>query len=243
MLPDITPSPPSNIADNDALYLRIREGDESAIGEMIERNIPLVLSRVVNFRNSYTRFRHLNDDLVGEGLAALTNTVMSFAQSETHKPTGRIVFEVDCALGNYIDSEIGGGMVSSRGIRRLRVTGQPLPNRLNFDTHRPPPDLWNDNGREPLKQDGAETRFTPTRHDPKLRDRLSHQDITGETMMLDTILGCCECEEDEMIVQLRIKGYVDEEIASQMGISRRTVCARRQSIEQRFNECLQNDDQ
>jgi len=252
----------SNVDANVALYHRIRGGDKAAISEMIERNMPLVVSRVGNFLNSYRKYRHLNDDLIGEGYMALTTAVNSFVTDAAAKPTGKIVFRIDKALGDYIDSEVGAGQMSVRTVQRRRSQSKSLPNQLPFDIDNPPANLWPQaDGRVIRKQivdegegwdklgshdhadhttdqlAGATRMRNVSQADAKelIRSQV-HPDTTPETDLLDTILACCECEEDEMIVSLRLKGYVDAEIGEQMGISQQTVNIRRKAIEQRYEE-------
>ncbi len=258
---NITTTPPTD-EENAALYARIKTGDKSAIKEMIERNIPGVLACVGSFVQSYHRFKHLHEDLVGEGLMALTKTVNSFTDITVEKhPSGRIVFEIDRALGDYVDAEIGSGMLSARSVRGYRKNEDALPSQLPFDVNDPPANIWNKvDGRVVKKaivdpQDGVmhqlahaahrvEVQTDNADHDCRLetndaRQLVSHYEQTNSHSvheLLDLILACCECEEDEQIVDLRSKGYTDAEVAEQMNLSRRTVCRRRERIEERFEK-------
>lgn len=259
MLAELSMTKPSNVTENDVLYHRIKGGDRAAIDEMIERNIPLVKSRVGNFLKSYRRFDHLQDDLVGEGFLTLTKVVNSFVDTVTDKPTGRIIFELDKTLGGYVDSEIGAGMMSDRTLRRRRSDGVfAIPKKVPLNVNSPPANLWtradgrvirkqiveenvglyregmgNEVGNKLSIDNQSKLGTTDAR---ELIESFSQHDSTPEYELLDTILACCECEEDQMIVNLRIKGYVDAEIGEQLNISRRTVCMRREEIEKRFNE-------
>lgn len=58
-------------------------------------------------------------------------------------------------------------------------------------------------------------------------------DTRKEGDLLEAILGCCETDEERAIVDLRIKGYVDEEIASQLEISKTTIFMLRRELYQR----------
>ncbi len=252
-----TTKPPTD-AENTAMYQRIKSGDASAIPEMIERNMPGVMSRVGTFLQAFPRFSHLQEDLVSEGFLALTKTVQDFVNVTVEKhPSGRVVFEIDRALGNYVDSEVGAGMMSSRSVQRSRAEGEKLPERLLMSTDSPPTNLWTKADGRVLKKQILDENVAPTRSyqneeadtysnadkqcdlgrsDAKvLVERFSETDHTASADLLDSILACCECDEDEMIVTLRIKGYTDTEIGEQLNLSQQTVNVRRHSIETRFD--------
>lgn len=218
---------PSNVNENDALYRRIRLGDQSAVAEMIECNVPLVRSRVGAFLKDYRRFKYLFDDLVSEGNLALTRVVNSFSSADIEKPTGRIVSEIDYALSNYIDSEIGAGTMCGRTVQRYRAAGEHVPEQLSFDVADPPAYLWNTAELNPkVSEDDA----------GELISRYEVADNAPESDLLDMILGCCESEEEKTIVRLREQGITDKDIAERLGISRATVGRRRNAIEKRFDE-------
>lgn len=58
-------------------------------------------------------------------------------------------------------------------------------------------------------------------------------DTRKEADLLDAILDCCESDEERAIVDLRIKGYKDDEIASQLEISKTTIFMLRRQLYQR----------
>lgn len=59
------------------------------------------------------------------------------------------------------------------------------------------------------------------------------QDTRKEAELLELILDCCESEEERAIVDLRIKGYKDDEIASQLEMSKTAVFMLRRELYQR----------
>jgi RNA polymerase sigma factor (sigma-70 family) len=216
---------PSNVDENDALYRRIRSGDQSAVAEMIERNMPLVRSRVGAFLKDYRRFRHLFDDLIGVGSLALTGVVNSFATTDVEKPTGYIVAEIKHALTNYVDTEIGAGMMTSRTVQRRRKRNEPIPAQLPFDPAEPPAYLWGGELPPKVSQDDA--------------NEISGQyAVVGDTAqeLLSEILGCCRTDDERAIVKLRRDGLTDAEIGKQLGVSRATVGRHRHEIERRLNQ-------
>lgn len=252
--------PASTIDENDTLYHRIKDGDTTAVAEMIERNMPLVKSRVGVFITSFRRFKHLHEDLVSEGYMALVKTVNKFGDSETKKPTGRLVFDIDKALGDYIDSEIGAGMMADRTVRSRRSKNKSLPEQLPYNTNNLPANLWTRaDGRVIRKQivdeqsgwaasvergGSTDDRLANIDHEAQIGTTDSKEmiacftqpDTTPQDDLLDTILACCECDEEEMIVNLRLKGYTDAEIGEQLSVSQHTIWTRRKAIEERFNK-------
>jgi len=231
----------SHVDKNDTFYQRIRAGNKSAVDEMILGNLPLVKSRVGDFLKEYRRFKRLKDDLYGEGILALTQAVNSFANREVEKPTGCIVSAIDYALKNYVDSECGHGLMSRRTVQRRRASDDSLPQHLPFDVAEPPAKLWrNASGRMGPKQidsDGEYDSFgrpSNVSHSDaeQISDRYAQE--TASTDVLDQILACCESEQEQEIIRLRIDGNTDEEIGEQLGISRQTVGRRRERIEERF---------
>lgn len=244
----------NHVDENDALYQRIRSGDAAAVATMIERNAPLVKSQVTLFLKEHRRFRHLFDDLLGEGYLALTEAVNSFAQREVEKPTGCVVSAIDFALSNYVDLEVGAGMMSDRTVQRRRLRNAPLPERLPFDVAAPSPGLWRkasghvvpkpicaDDGVQQISSDTGLAE-TPN-HELDRPPQSSHADarqfidrFSPDTAseLLGEILACCQTEEDEAIVNLRMDGFTDVQIAEQLGMSRQKVNRLRNAIEQRF---------
>lgn len=223
--------------ENDALYQRIRSGDNSAIDGMILGNLPLVESRLNSFLKQYRRFRHLRDDLYGEAILALTQAVNSFAERDADKPMCYVVSRIDYALKNYVDSEIGAGLMSRSTVQRRRASEKPLPQRLPLDVEKPPAELWNgangrmDRTKVQLDSLGPERRVS--RSDAREVIRATVAD-SQDSDVLELILACCETDEERAIVRLRIDGHTDEEIGEQLGVSRQTVNRRRQAIEERF---------
>jgi RNA polymerase sigma factor (sigma-70 family) len=247
------------VDENDALYHRIHGGDRAAIKEMIERNTPLVLSRVGNFLKEYHRFNHLKDDLVSEGYLSLTRTVNKFTTDTVEKPTGQIVFELDKAFGNYIDQELGEGMMSNRTVQRRRQSKNALPGRLHINIDSPPANLWshaegrvirkhildengpqdNDKWLGSLENVHNESKLNSD-DGQKIVQQYTSEDSTSESDLFDALIACCECEEDEMILTLRVKGYTDAEIGGQLGLAQQTVNVRRLRICERYEEKYAN---
>ncbi len=247
--------------DNDIFYQRIRASDKAAIDEMIRGNLPLVKSRVGEFLKDYRRFRHLFDDLYGEGILALTQVVKSFAESEADKPTSYIISKIDYALKNYVDAEIGAGFLNRNQVQYRRSRDQSLPNQLPIDVANPPTRIWqNATGRvvgKNIEQELPSGEIQDTEIPPsefglpnefefgKEKKRVSHTDAEqiisrykqsdAQSDLLDQILASCESDEEKEIVLLRIDGYTDAEIGERLGISRQTVNRRRKEIEDRFN--------
>lgn len=246
----------STVDENDALYHRIRDGEHELIPVMIERNIPLVKSRVGFFLATHRRFRHLHEDLTSEGYVVLTTVVNSFIDTPTDKPTGRLVFDLDKAFGDYADQELGSGTMSGRSVRRRRSEGKPLPSKLPYDPNSLPAHLWFEaDGRVIRKLIVTNTGGSlDAGHEPdRLASFVNESDVTsgeahqliasntendgsGERELMDEIIACCGCDEDVMIVELRIKGYTDAEIAEQLQVSQWTVWTRRKALYELYQE-------
>jgi hypothetical protein len=228
--------------------------------------MPLAITRVAAFIKTHRKYKHLHDDLISDAYLTLTKVVNSFIKDTAQRPTGKIVFEIDKRLSDFIDDEIGAGMLADRTIRDKRAGDQTVPHRLPMDINDPPKSLWHHaDGMVRRKHiDADDTNNNLSNSDPSStgpadvvgrKDQISRgdarqivahhtqPDTTKQDDLLDTILACCMCEEDEMIVHLRIKGYSDEEIGQQMNVSQQTVNLRRQHIEERFDERQKREDE
>jgi len=205
---------------------------------MILGNLPLAERRLSSFLKQYRRFRHLRDDLYGEAIVALTQAANSFAEREADKPTSYVISKIDHALKNYVDSEIGAGLMSRNTVQRRRASEEPLPQRLPIDVEKPPAELWNsENGhvdRTQVELESLGPKRRVSRADARDLIRETVADTGPDSDLLDRILECCESEQEKEIVRLRIDGHTDKEIGELLGISRQTVNRRRERIEERF---------
>lgn len=83
------------------------------------------------------------------------------------------------------------------------------------------------------RQNGEDPqRFHKVPNSNYVLDELSH-DPRAEADLHELILGCCDSDEERAIVDLRIKGYKDDEIARQLDISKTTVFMLRRELYQR----------
>ena len=80
---------PSTEADNERLYLLVREGNADARQEMITNNMPLVIAIVDGYLKVNQDFAYLRDDLTSEGFLRLVQAVSDLADSNrrVRKPT------------------------------------------------------------------------------------------------------------------------------------------------------------
>lgn len=103
----------------------IRAGETDLINVMIEANIPLVMLKLESFLKLYPGFDHMWDDMVGEGLLALTEAVHDLAKKPTPED------EEDNNPQGFM------GMVIVRRVgKMLSAQTRPLP-----ETYRSPLDV------------------------------------------------------------------------------------------------------
>jgi hypothetical protein len=116
-------------ARNDALYPLVIAGDERAKQEMIEGNMALVTLRVETFIKNCPAAAFLRDDLISEGLLALTTAVNRMEPVSEPNPTGYILVAVSNAIEELVDKELYMQM-SSETARRKRAAGEKLPTQI-----------------------------------------------------------------------------------------------------------------
>ena len=83
----------SNRKRNERLYPRVMAGDQRAREEMIEGNMPLVVSKVDSYIRRYPQLEYLRHDLHSAGLVGLAQAVNKMAEHnepEKANPTGYI---------------------------------------------------------------------------------------------------------------------------------------------------------
>src|SRR5438876_451182 len=109
-------SPVATREANDTLYPKVAAGDKGAIRQMIESNMPLVLTKVESYIGAYPDLSYLRDDLVGEGMLGLTEAVNRMAQDgpiDKPNPTGYICVWIMKMIGEVVDKESAGGAASA----------------------------------------------------------------------------------------------------------------------------------
>lgn len=186
-----------------ALYPRVVAGDTTASGEMIEVNMPVVGLKVNDLLQVCPHFEYLRDDLVGEGNLALVEAVARIARGDVKNTN----------ITSYLWTAV------------MKSIGNFIDEELFSDT----------SGRTVRSRRSAGVDQTPSTKAPNSDFVLGNleYDPRGEAELLDLIQGCCESDEERAIVDLRIKGYVDSEIARQLDIPKTTVFMLRRELYQR----------
>ena len=87
---------------NEAIYERIRQGDKSAVNEMIEGNIALVIITVAHYIEKNPTFRYMQEDLQSACYVALTNAVNRFSEASADNPMGYIYEALRIEMVNTI---------------------------------------------------------------------------------------------------------------------------------------------
>jgi hypothetical protein len=191
---------------NDELYILLVVGDQTARRRMIEGNLALVVTKVNQYIVSFPFIEFLREDMIGEGLLALTNAVDDLQARglvENPNPTGYICKAVQNEIGHLVDEELH-LQAPSRTLRHRRKKGKPVVT---------PPQV----AIEPMHVDQI-------------------QDPMGMTDLRDMISAACEDELDRMIVELRERSYTYQEIATRLDIPLTTAFVQLREIYGRFLE-------
>jgi hypothetical protein len=191
---------------NNQLYPLVAAGDKQAAQQMVERNIPLVISKVDDYIFMFPDVAYLRDDLVSEGNLGLCIAVDKMAEKgpvPNPNPTGYISYWIQYRLGTVVDAEQANG-ASSRTIALKAEKGEIISKQVS--------------GFNVYAHDGEE------------------QDPTALIELMDEIEGCCESEEELTIVRMRARNHVDQEIAQAINTPLSTTYMLRRGIYKRFLE-------
>lgn len=197
---------------NLVLHSRLVLGDRAARDEMIQRNIGLVMKKVDLFLVFYPSFGFLRDDLICEGLIALVTAVdqmMDEGGVNEPNPTSLMATCVYRAIGTAIE-----------GLQDMRVPKRTHKRKL----------AKNKEYKPPIKEQSVEVS-----QDDKLAEEL-YYDPTDARLLYQIAELCCETETEKQIIELREKGYVDREIASELKMPLTTIYVMRRTIYARFLE-------
>jgi DNA-directed RNA polymerase specialized sigma subunit len=192
------------------LYERLMLGDRSARNEMIEGNMPLVVSRMNALLSSSPCAERYRDDLMAEGFLALVTAVDRLAthdRTTDPRPLGYLKKAIDRALKAFADSQLS-PLVPARVLRQAQASGDttvaPALESLDIVQH----DVAGD--------------------DPYCRYE-----------MLELTMSCCKTPEERTIVNLRSEGATDRETSHRTGIPLATVARLRMDVYQRMQAKLE----
>jgi len=99
---------PCSRKENDALYVRVRQGDPDAKRRMIEGNMALVIVLMAAYLHEHPYIDFLRDDLISEGFLALTKAVNQLALAdviEEPNPTGFLRESIYCSINDHAREE------------------------------------------------------------------------------------------------------------------------------------------
>ncbi len=211
-------SEPFSREKNNQVYDRLVNGDESARDEMIQGNMALVVVRVEAYLRQSPQYAFLRDDLISAGLVGLCEAVDAMQKRgrvKSANPTGYIYTAIDNHLTETVDEE-STIVVPHRTQKRAREEDNPIvcPRAVGAKA--------------------TESCFS----------RLSTADVSAGHELKDEIMACCRDDVDVKIVEMRIAGHTDSEIAEAVGLSgHQTISRRRKKIFARLKErCLEYAD-
>ena len=214
LLGDKSPSGAPSTKENIECLQRAIAGDEEAIDEFIIKNMRLVGGIVTKFISLHPSAQYLADDLFGEGLLFLTEGVNRWVRDARERGYEHFT-------GNEEKISILGYLYIAiyRNVQR----------HYEIDS--------TDTISETLR-----SRHTPSGSDVPIRkvdtsqDWIENQtyDAFAEIFYLEQIYGACQTEEDTLLVNTRLAGLTQKEIAKELGISVPTVRKRERRLYKRF---------
>jgi hypothetical protein len=198
---------------NDELLSRVMAGDQAAREKMVLANLPMVATKVNMFLDNRPEWGYLFDDLMSEGIIGLVQAVNKMANPDADdgvagaNPTGLISIYIYHRLGELIDKEVT-MRIPARTRRRKSAAGKEL--------------------LVPTKESSLTSRYT--------FEIEGLTDPRSMIEMMDELYGCCETAIERRLIELRIEGRKDDEIAMTLGLPKTTAYMMRRSIYARFLE-------
>jgi hypothetical protein len=191
---------------NNTLCQRLLAGDTSAREEMILANMDLVQQKVGRFLQEFPRYQYLADDLLSEGYLGLVQAVDRIAKGQLRND------RPTAFLSLYIHEAF------ATCINNEQLIQVPARTRRHL-----------------TKQDRP---LPPVMSVPLSEAKLEHKavDGSGTSELYDELLGCCECDVEREILELRGQGHKDPSIAAILDLSQYTVYMTRRELYERFLE-------
>ena len=190
---------------NERLYPRVMAGDEEAREEMIESNMPLVISKVDSYVRRNPQLEHLRDDLHSAGFVGLVLAVNKMADgSDVSNPTG------------YISVAITNEFVKLARKEAVHI-GVDLVDLPKAD--------MNLTGDVPEVSHGVPESVVDT----------NQAATQGVLELRDLLESCCKSDKERTLLRMREEGCSDREIAEALDTSRTSIQALRKELEARFN--------
>lgn len=195
---------------NERLYPRVMAGDEKARQEMIESNMPLVISKVDSYVRRYPQLEHLRDDLHSAGFVGLVRAVNKMAEHKEPSnvnPTGYMSVAITHEFVKLAKKE-----AVHSGIELADTPESDLDARSDVPevSHNIPESVVDTN-------QSAATELVELR---------------------DLIESCCETDEERTLIRMREEGYADRDIAKALSMPHTAAYTLRKELEQRFQKKL-----
>lgn len=179
--------------EDDVIHSQFIDNEErqAAINSMIEANIPLVLLKVETYIGLNPATKYLEDDLVSEGILALSRAINKLAnlgipEIKENNPNGFINQWIIFDIARLAENE----------------AKQKVPEHYKLS---------------------AKLDFNPS----IIVDKL------------DFIMSVCQTPEDIAIIEMRMAGSTDEEVAARLDISRTAVRVQRHVLMQRYDALME----
>ena len=196
---------------NEGLYRQLQEtkGDEqeAVVQQMIEGNMALVFGRVNDFIDDFPKFKYLKDDLISECFLALTQAVRTLVSMDPPENPNPVGFIYRNLQYAISNLAFADGTI-------------PVSRRIQHE-------CWA-NGQS-LKRpqvtslDGNSSGLA---------------DLNGYRRVecLENIHELCTTEKESKIVDLRLAGHTDQEIADILNVDRTTVLRARQRLYEQYQQ-------
>lgn len=223
----------------------------AVINEMVEKNISLVFHKVEVYIDLWPTVAFLSDDLINEGMLALTKAIHKLVELNAPKgggnPTAFIGQRIIWSLANLIENdekqqilpEVSEWLLNKQTYRGYE---KPVVCELNgvITHYASVTDAVNQTGHRERdirqwchgackNQDGSEWYFN---HRPPRRPVI---DPLSMIELRDLLSATCQTPEDVIVIEMRERGCTDQEIADRLDISRTAVRLQRHELLQRYD--------
>jgi RNA polymerase sigma factor (sigma-70 family) len=205
-----------------ALYRKLRMSDDKEIwaNHLIEGHIRLVFAIVAEFCRTHG---YKSDDLVSEGLIILCESVYRMANGSIDhhtepNPTGYLSNSIRNQLKNFIRED-----AMLRPSHETSRKGRARPHVISTDAV--------------SELDYSVNRYKKGSFDPKLYKAFTYTEDTRRELH-EILVQCIETNREKQVIDLRLKGNDDTEIAALLSISKVRVGQLRSAVANRVNEIL-----
>lgn len=196
---------------NEELYAQLRgtSGDEqeAIVQRMIEGNMALVFGRVNDFIDDFPKFNYLKDDLISECFLALTQAVRAMVTIDPPDDPNPVGFIYKKLQHAILDLAFADGMIHVSRFTQWEHRANGQPLKL------PKVFFLDANSKS-----------------------LANLDEYHRVKCLEHIDELCITEKESQIVDLRLTGHTDQEIADILNVDRTTVLRTRQRLHEQYQQ-------